>query len=663
MPDPKAIDDLLLEWESAWRAGRTLTPQELCPDWPEGQAELHRRAALLRKFDAFAADEVTTEPHTGEDAPPTIPGYAIRGVLGAGGMGVVYRARQESLHRDVAVKVMRGGPDPPPRFAHLFAQEARLLAQLKHDNLVPVFDAKLHLGRPYFVMELIQGGSLADAVDRFAHNPAGAAELVELVARVVHYAHQQGVLHRDLKPHNILLDERGRPRVSDFGLAKIFSAGPEAAAASPGAVTATGPGMGTPPYMAPEQFRSSHGPITPRTDVWALGVILYELLTGRRPFAPDRHGNYEVPVCESVPVPPRSLRPKLDRDLEAIVFKCLEKNPARRYATAAEMAEDLAAWRRGDFPKVSSATWPRRMGRRARRYPVLAASFLVAPILVALAIAFAVRQQPGGGNQPDPDLALKEIEGNLANGEEVELIGKTGPPKWFHTAVGSNHTHTFLAGDGTFTVDSWEDLCLVELVRDPQRERYVITAKVRHEKGSETGEVGIYCGRYYYNFDRADANTYIYLGFNDVVDEVEQLNRLPPPVRVNLPQPTANRVYFPFRLVARRQDKKVADDILFDRSQGNIFKPAGSHGGSWRTLVLKVGLDGVEAEWGEKEFVATIPTKGLAAEADKALLQKVGRSKDDPGLEHVYPNFPCRGGLGLYVRNSSASFCSVSVAR
>jgi serine/threonine protein kinase len=673
MPDMSRVDELLLEWESAWRSGRPVTPEQLCPDWPEGQAELRRRADLLRKFDAFSAGATPTA-HYGdqEGPPPVIPGYTIRGKLGWGGMGIVYRAWQEDLGREVAIKVMKGGPNMPAHLSGRFAQEARVLAQLQHDHLVPIYEAKLHLGQPYFVMELIQGGNLSESISRFDDDAKGAAALVEMVARVVHYAHQQGVLHRDLKPANILLDKQGRPRVSDFGLAKLFGEGPDdstegrqrSAIAGTTTVSAGGGPMGTPPYMAPEQYEPDRGPATPRTDIWSLGVILYELLTGKRPFAGTDFDSYAKAVCEANPVRPRAIRPNLNEDLEAIVLKCLEKDSADRYATAAAVAEDLAAWKRGGFPRVSKASKARRIGRWLRRRPAVLGALLLAPALAIAVGAISIRPQPSPTVPVDPDLARKEIEGQLAKGEdEVELIGKTGTPKWFRSAVGGNRTHTFLADDGTFTVDSWEDLCLLELAPNPQRDRYVITAKVRHEKSNDLGEVGIYCGWYEYESGGLDVYTFVSFGFNDLVDQVERYNRMSPAEKALSPKPTGNIVFFPFRVLGRRQNKTIADYIPLSLDRANMFKPAGPGGRSWRTLVLKVAPGGIEGYWEEEQFVATIPTDGLAGLADKALLLMAGPQNNMPHLQQLHPTFPRRGGLGLYVRNSAASFCSVTVDR
>jgi serine/threonine-protein kinase len=402
-------------------------------------------------------------------------------------MGVVYRAWQEELGREVAVKVMKGGPNLPPHLTQSFIREARLLARLKHDHLVPVYEAKLHLGQPYFVMELIQGGSLADAVQRYADDPRGAAALVEVVARVVHYAHEQGVLHRDLKPANILLDEHGRPRVSDFGLAKLFgddgelTANGASSADATGSWSASGAVKGTPPYMAPEQFRDPKA-ITRRTDVWALGVILYELLTGRRPFRGEGPLSYAQSVCESDPPPPRSVRPRLDRGLEAVVLKCLEKDPSRRYETAEEVANELTRWLRGLPPKALHESLLRRGWRQVRRSPLAATigGLLTASLIACLAAGYLL----------DPARENKRIGEALAQGQSVEFIGANGPPVEYDWDEGKPYGHASTEKDRPFYV-STHSVALLRLWENPPPS-YRLTAEIRHDSNPGNGQIGVY---------------------------------------------------------------------------------------------------------------------------------------------------------------------------
>jgi hypothetical protein len=264
--------------------------------------------------------------------------YELLGLLGRGGMGEVYRARDPELHREVALKLIRGG-DASETAVRRFRLEAETVAALDHPGLVPVYEAGEHDGCPYLVMKLLPGGTLADRVAALRADRPAAVRLLADVARAVHHAHQRGVLHRDLKPGNILLDADGRPLVADFGLAKRLDGGP--------AMSVSGAVVGTPAYMAPEQA-AGRKDVSTAADVYALGAVLYELLVGRSPF----HGESVLDTLRRVAdEPPPRLRdadPTIDPGLELVCLRCLEKDPTKRYPTAAALADDLDRWRAGE---------------------------------------------------------------------------------------------------------------------------------------------------------------------------------------------------------------------------------------------------------------------------------------------------------------------------
>jgi eukaryotic-like serine/threonine-protein kinase len=262
--------------------------------------------------------------------------YELQQELGRGGMGVVYRASQTSLGREVAVKMILRGALASPADRERFAAEAQSAARLDHPGIVPVYEVGEVNGRPYFSMKHVRGTTLAQRLLDGPLPSREAARILAAVARAIHFAHMQGVLHRDLKPSNILLDEQGKPHVSDFGLAKQIS--------DVAMLTRTGALLGTPAYMAPEQAAGARGQIGPRSDVYSLGVILYHMLTGRPPFQAASPAEMVLLVLEQDPVPPRMLNPQADRDLEMICLRCLQKPADLRYASAAALADDLEAY-------------------------------------------------------------------------------------------------------------------------------------------------------------------------------------------------------------------------------------------------------------------------------------------------------------------------------
>ena len=328
------------------------------PELAEELRELWSAANLAGEVARIASDSSTTsdegeendtsstidvslrsgEP-AGESTPPLperIGDYEIIDEIGRGGMGVVYRATQAGLDRDVALKAIRSGTLASSDDRTRFRQEAQSAARLEHPNIVSVYDVGESGGEPYFTMQLVEGTTLSAMLATTPLDAKEAARLLAAVARAVSFAHERGILHRDLKPANILIDEDGRPFVTDFGLAKRLEAGDS--------LTHSGAVLGTPSYMAPEQAAGSRGDVSKLTDVYALGAVLYHAITGRPPFSSASPVETILQVLEQDPLPPRLLNPQVDRDLEMIVLRCLQKPTDMRYASADALADDLEAY-------------------------------------------------------------------------------------------------------------------------------------------------------------------------------------------------------------------------------------------------------------------------------------------------------------------------------
>src|SRR5262245_7212884 len=317
----------------------------------------------------------------------TIPGYQIESELGRGGMGVVYLARELSLNRLVALKVLLAGTHAGSRDLARFNAEAEAAAAVRHSNVVEVYAVGQHAGLPYISLELIPGGSLDDRLASGPLAPQEAARVVIGIARGVQAAHDRGVVHRDLKPSNVLFGPDDQPKVTDFGLAKLGDTG----------ITTTGAVMGTPAYMAPEQARGDTKAAGPPVDVWALGAILYECLTGRPPFLGESAPETLRLVCEADPSPLRRGKVRVPKDLETIAGKCLEKDPTRRYASAGAVADDLARYLAGESvvarPRGTMVRLARWVGRH--RGPVhVGAGALFAAVISLIVLSVVSKPKP-----------------------------------------------------------------------------------------------------------------------------------------------------------------------------------------------------------------------------------------------------------------------------
>jgi serine/threonine protein kinase len=405
--------------------------------------------------------EVNRGPAAVDCERPAVPGYEILGELGRGGMGVVYQARQLGLDRTVALKMVLTGIHAGPKDLARFRAEAAMIARLQHPNIVQIYDVGEAAGRPYFVLEFVAGGSLAQHLQGTPQPPRPAAQLVETLARAVHAAHANGVIHRDLKPANILLEGSGpegqglgkkfprhsepppltpsflSPKITDFGVAKW--AGGAGEAPDLRGPTVTGELLGTPNYMAPEQAMVPRQPVGPAADVYALGAILYELLTGRPPFTGETPLATVAQVLHNEPVSVVSLQPNVPRELETICLKCLRKEPRQRYGGALELAEDLQRFLRDEPIRARPVGAVEKLWRWVLRHPVpagLLAAGLLAPavalITISLLSARLVRSTALEGAAQQAELleeATREYSRIVRRVEEASFpVNKTVPP-------------------------------------------------------------------------------------------------------------------------------------------------------------------------------------------------------------------------------------------
>jgi serine/threonine protein kinase len=393
-------------------------PSHGCPapaDAPT--ARLWRHELVLRPGErpvkSGSAFDITFPPWPASHTTPAVPGYELLGELGRGGMGVVFKARQVKLNRLVALKMIHGGELSDPDTLARFRTEAEAVARLQHPNIVQIYEVGEADGRPFFSLEYVGGGSLAQRAGGRPQPPVAAATLVEVLARAVDYAHSQGIIHRDLKPGNILLADDGQrtedkgqrtirgpadvssvpcplssvpPKIADFGLAKSTTAvGRPDRPLRPELI------VGTPQYMAPEMAGADPEDVGPHADVYALGAILYELLTGRPPFQGANATDTLLHVRLLEPIPPRVWHAKTPRDLETISLKCLAKNPRLRYSSARDLADDLRRFLEGVPIRARESSLTERAWKAVRRHPVVAMLGLTGALAMLIGFADVAR--------------------------------------------------------------------------------------------------------------------------------------------------------------------------------------------------------------------------------------------------------------------------------
>jgi hypothetical protein len=648
--DPeRALELIVLEFRFRRQLGQNPQPSDWYARFPQWSEQLRARLEEApAAFDAVTRETpaLATSPYDGGERRtladvdvdvPVLGRHEILEEIERGGMGVVYRARDLVLDREVALKVIRSGTLASADEVRRFYREARAAAQLRHPNIVPIYGMGLYEKQHCFTMALFPRGSLVKHLADYRQDVREAVRLLVKVARAVQAAHEQGIVHRDLKPGNILLDEHGEPIVSDFGLAKSLEV----------STTLTLPAqpVGTPAYMAPEQARCETA--TTASDIWSLGVILYELLTGRVPFPGKNVDEVKRKLVQDDPLSPRRFRPDLPRELETILLTCLEKDPVRRYPSAAALAGDLERWLCGEPIQARPEPRWQRLRRQFRRRVGMKGVLLLLVGLMLIAAgaggvwSFYAYLSPKARQERSQALVLGLLQRELADGKSVTLVGPLGPPLWYRWRTEKGRSSLPDIRKRPLTLESGQAPLLLELLPDPQHTSYRFSAEVQSDDERWT-EMGLYfayeelatpegleqcCGlfRLVTENNRATTAGLRLLGVYELdVNENTRQHYIIPPCKPEL-----------------------------GRFPNDPPLPADPKGGLWHRMEVRVYPDIVQGFCDDRLMGAydiadvqrRIPQMWRAAHRATVPL----------------PTFPSRGGLGLYVIAGPANFRNVVV--
>jgi serine/threonine protein kinase len=558
----------------------------------DAPTQTYLRPAPKRSPDAETFTAARTEAIAPPRPLPIIPGYSIDRELGHGGMGEVYLARDPDGHT-FALKMIRGDR-VGTIYLERFLREKSALLELYHPNVVRIYYAgKTDDGNPYFTMPYYERGTLADRIEEFQSDPRKAVTLMIKVAEAVHYLHEHGRIHRDLKPQNILLGDNDEPYVSDFGLVKDLDAlmsGESAAdywaAPSTDDVLSraetrlnatvgnrlTAGVVGTMPYMSPEQLLRDKEKIGPQSDIWALGVILYELVCGARPFEAATPEVVSQLIRQEPPDRPAKVKPGIDAGLEHIILKCLAKKPEERYAGARAFADDLRKW-----------LAPTRMRLKRPRKLTALAGVLSALFVAGLIWAIVHWSRPKAADPVTLEQARNQVREKLRTGEKAVFIGAKGEPLIpLNIIVAEGAKPDYRSKEGYWAIDTFGTV-FVEFMDDPGVDTFVFTIQMRQERRNDMGAIGIYFADQQYKHANGDGHYYGLLSFAE--------NTRP---AVNDPQKTC-RCEGQLRYFGLRADRPDFHKTLVMDPKPWDF-PGKPEGGadSWRTLTIVASPEGYD---------------------------------------------------------------------
>jgi serine/threonine protein kinase len=576
--------------------------------------------------------------------------YQLLEVLAQGGMGIIYKALDTQLGRIVALKMIRSGANAEPAEIERFQREARAIAQLRHDHIIELYDFDYDGGRFYYTMPFLIGGTLAARLRRGASGIQETVEIVRKVAFAIHHAHEHHVLHRDVKPNNILLDEKGEPFVADFGLAKFLNADSD--------LTQTQHFLGTPAYAAPELLTDPPGQASEQSDIWSLGVLLYELLVGSRPFGGGSASEVIRKIKYIDPPPPSALHAEIDEGLEAIILKCLRKSPGQRYPTAQVLATHLEDWTKGRPLSIAPESW---ISKARRRLTIHKGSFsigmgLLATALAAICLVLFWPQGAPSSKKRDPEEWYKRVQAELTNDKTVTLIPEKGKPPGFRVLTGDPLPVEDDVDDKPFRVPA-VGLTLIELLPDPLCEKYRFSVEVRHDNKFE-GMAGLFVK--YESSETALGPIYgfLELGFADYGGNADAF--FP-----NKPIDQRGILSLKYRMMrdpSSPKDQGLNDVLptgILETFRPQILSP-GDPDAPWRKLQIDVSPQDISFSLDNK------PGKKMDLEDLRSLIHVwkgtvIQNSPEKPS--YLKLDFDTGHGLGVFVNKGSAAFRSATISR